>query len=94
MARGESEAAIQLCRYVIGSEMTSEGQAYGFRDERAVRGMEDLAEIHRIKGEWKYAVLWLQAAAGIAGEIWEEHDVAKVHIVDKLQECRLILGEA
>jgi hypothetical protein len=62
------------------------------RDKRAMRAMEDLAEIERKLGQPRGCITWLQGAAILAAEI-QRPDVVILHIVDKVMESSTMCGK-
>ncbi|KAB5513110.1 hypothetical protein GE09DRAFT_638036 [Coniochaeta sp. 2T2.1] len=78
---GEYCAALELCRSVVGRQTSA--SAFSFQDYDAVRGMEDLAEVHRLRGEYQSSSLWLSAAADLSARLLGR-SLTTVHIVDKL----------
>jgi hypothetical protein len=78
---GDYIRALELCRSVVGRQTSA--SAFSFQDYDAVRGMEDLAEVHRLRGEYQSSSLWLSAAADLSARLLGR-SLTTVHIVDKL----------
>jgi hypothetical protein len=78
---GDYDNALYTCQTVVGRP-TAES-AFKFQDYDAVRGMEDLAEVHRLRGEYHASSTWLSAAADLSAKLLGK-SLTTVHIVDKL----------
>lgn len=87
---GDHIRALELCRSVVGRQTSA--SPFSFRDYDAVRGMEDLAEIHRLRGEYQSSRLWLSAAADLSARLLGR-SLTTVHIVDKLLDMTEKAGQ-
>jgi len=54
--------------------------------------MEDLAEVHRLRGEYQSSRLWLSAAADLSAKLLGK-SLTTVHIVDKLLDMAEKAGQ-
>ena len=82
--KGEYDLASKLSMSVVAhSNLTHDFVGPRFHDSRAVYAMEDLADIHARMGQMEPSIVWLEKAAHDAWDLWK-HDVATVHIFDKL----------
>lgn len=80
------DEAKTLCRERVGSAVGSDALiGVGYQDKRAMRAMEDLAEIERKLGQPQKCIPWLIAAARCAVDI-KRPDTYIVHLVDKVIE--------
>lgn len=82
LASGDYDRALELCRSVV-ERPAPPASAFSFRDYDAVRGMEDLAEVHRLRREYQASSLWLSAAADLSASLLGR-SLTTIHIVDKL----------
>lgn len=87
---GDYTRALELCRSVVGRQTSA--SAFSFKDYDAVRGMEDLAEVHRLLGEYGSSSLWLSAAADLSSKLLGR-SLTTVHIVDKLVDMAQRAGK-
>lgn len=87
---GDYIHALELCRSVVGRQTSA--SAFSFQDYDAVRGMEDLAEVHRLRGEYQSSSLWLSAAADLSARLLGR-SLTTVHIVDKLLDMTEKAGQ-
>ncbi|KAJ9151506.1 hypothetical protein NKR19_g4918 [Coniochaeta hoffmannii] len=87
---GDHAGALEMCRSVVGRQTAAE--AFAFQDYDAVRGMEDLAEVHRLRGEFQSSSLWLSAAADLSARLLGR-SLTTVHIVDKLLDMAERAGQ-
>ncbi|OIW28731.1 hypothetical protein CONLIGDRAFT_390632 [Coniochaeta ligniaria NRRL 30616] len=87
---GDYTRALELCRSVVGRQTAA--SAFSFQDYDAVRGMEDLAEVHRLRGEFHSSSLWLSAAADLSARLLGR-SLTTVHIVDKLLDMTEKAGQ-
>lgn len=87
----EYARALDVCRTVVGRQTNT--AAYSYEDYDAVRGMEDLAEIHRLMGDFRHSSLWLSAAADLSLRL-VGGSLTTVHIVDKLLAMTSLAGRS
>lgn len=92
MDTGKLDEAQALCLQRVGPAVGCDGWiGHGYGDERAMRAMEDLAEIERKLGHLPNCMTWLQAAAYCAIDT-KQPDIFVLHMVDKFMEAAKACG--
>ncbi|KAL9620359.1 MAG: hypothetical protein Q9160_005059 [Pyrenula sp. 1 TL-2023] len=93
MDTGKLDEAQALCLQRVGPAVGADGWiGHGYGDERAMRAMEDLAEIERKLGRFSNCMTWLQAAVYCAIDT-KQPDIFVLHIVDKFMEAARACGQ-
>ncbi|GAB1313664.1 hypothetical protein MFIFM68171_03874 [Madurella fahalii] len=95
MSIDECDLALDHCMSVVTRPPSeaSEGKTVFHQDGISAYTMEDIAEIHRRRGDVEQCIAWLERAASIALDVWGPKSIATGHIIDKMTSMQRQCGK-